>query len=101
MRSVRSMLSACLGALALCMGSFAYASEALPQAMYFAVATMGAYGAEYAQFEQTVHQQTASVGQVPSMSVGNLLVQSHGFVQASVGEVAKGTVGSNLGYNPA
>lgn len=94
---IKRFLSMTMACLALCVGSFAFASD-MPQtyAIRYAVADVGAHGAAMAKFEAVLAVNGERTSQPSHLSSG-LRSDSHGFVQASTDEVAKGTMGSTTG----
>ena len=93
MRIFRSIGSVLALALAACFFSgWSYAVEPMQHVVYFAH-NIGAYGGAAAEFEA---QLLANGERTSSLVAGiGLLKDGHGFVQASLSEVAKGAVGSN------
>lgn len=93
MRIFRSIGAFMALALSACFFSgWAYASEPT-RYVYAAMAEVGEYGTLTAEFSAQLaasHERTISSG----IGAG-LLKDGHGFVQAPLGEVAKGKVGSN------
>lgn len=93
MRIFRSIGSVLALALSACFFSgWSYAAEPMQHIVYLAY-DIGAYGGAAAEFEAQLlanHERTSSSG----IGAG-LLKDGHGFVQASLSEVAKGAVGSN------
>ena len=89
-RSIGSVLALALSA---CLFSgWSYAAEPMQHVVYLTY-DIGAYGGAAAEFKAQLaanHERTGS-----SVAGLGLLKDGHGFVQASLSEVAKGAVGSN------
>lgn len=101
------MISRCLRfafaamAMAMCFGGLAFADtgEGYRNALVYqttsAFETAGAYGHDVVLF-QAKQAQMASDERTELARSGNLLKDSHGFMQAAADEVAKGTTGSTV-----
>lgn len=95
----------CMAALAMCFGTFAFASDDFKTGFGYsdylsfhtasAFKSGGAYGADYALFNAR-QAYMADAERTELAGSGNLMKDSHGFMQAAAYEVAKGTTGSTV-----
>ena len=98
MKQIKRYLGYAIAALAMCFGSFAYAASDPVQyghVLKHVVADLGQYGGLSAQYtaEQTyMHAERMC----SSVSVAGLIRDSHGLIQVSADEVAKGMTGSTV-----
>lgn len=103
---ISRVLRYCCAALALCVGSVAFADSGVGfgASKYFgyqvasAFSEGGKYGHDVALHEAR-QAQMANASCSQSVSVAGLLKDSHGFLQAAADEVAKGTTGSTVELN--
>lgn len=89
---ISRVLRYCCMALAMCVGSVAFAAE--PVARY-AVSVVGYQGKAQAEFDARQVQMVAGE-RTELAQAGGLLKDAHGFLQLSADEVAKGMTGSTV-----
>lgn len=102
MQSTRRLFHMALAVAAFCFGfgSFAYAATdpvEYGHVLSFALADVGAIGTDTAKFHAEQAYMTASERMCNGNS-GALITDSHGFLQVSADEVAKGTTGSTVSF---
>lgn len=98
---IRRCLTYAFAALAMCFGGLAFADTGYGYSKYLtyrtasAFETAGAYGHDLTSFKaEQAHM--ARTGDTDVATVGGLLKDKHGYMQATADEVAKGTTGSTV-----
>lgn len=95
---MKSVLKYCCAALAMCVGTLAFASDVLLNTQLVAayVGQAETFGGASAKFKQELAFMADSSEARMCSSTGALMKQSHGFLQARASEVTKGTTGSTV-----
>ena len=100
MKFSRRLFHMAIAVVGFCFGSFAYAATdpvEYGHVLSFVLADVGAIGTDTAKFHAEQAYMITSVRMCNGNS-GALITDSHGFMQVSADEVAKGTTGSTVSH---
>ena len=93
---LKSVLKYCCLALAVCVGSLAFAGVDERPDLITALAYISDHGAAGAKLQAELNHMADSGDTRMCSSTGALMKDSHGYLQASASEVTKGTTGSTV-----